>query len=434
MTNGKAGRTSAGLSDPAAPQPPDPNTEYSTYSALPGYSLLLTIVLVVAVAVAGVGYLLRDPSPGGSGVPSPVPSSLSSDAAGPPVPSSSDGTSADSAGGVTRYVDCSGDGPQDGSAQHPWRSLDALNKAGIPAGTVVLLRRGCSWPGGLKIYENSRGTRLESFGEGAPPILTGEGVERSLGVIDVEADDVSIAGLHVTEAIGAGVRINGANAHVSDLEIDRVAFGVEILAPGAVIASTHAHDLRMYVNTQGGSDDTGAVGFAVQANDVTIRGSSCVNCRAPSYDFGYDGGFAEIYNRGDRLHLVGNTATNIQGILEVGGAKKDGSARDVVIERNMFQEAHGGVWVHRGDQFAIPAGNIALIGNTVANSTPEPVVGGDLASLSLMDNVFAVPGPVSSSGAPSVHTGNRYYLANATSPGYPLSASEAIAPASDFRR
>lgn len=430
MTNGRVEGRPIRLPELVMPKLPGPARGSSL---LPRWSLLITLALVVMAGLVGTGYLLRSEASEPSGAffsPPPLPAEnptlfpwASPDVRSPTIPP----------GAVARYVDCSNNGPQDGSAEHPWHSLDALGGAAVPEGAIVLLRRGCSWPGGLRINRGSTGARVEAYGAGSAPVLTGEGVDRTRGVIAVEADDVRLTGLHVTGAAGAGVQLRGAGAHVDDLEIDQAAFGVEVLAPGAMISRTRAHDLHMYINTPGGSDDTGAVGFTVQADDATIRESSCINCRAPSHDFGHDGGFVEIYNHGDRLRLVGNTATNIAGIIEIGGIAQDGGAQNVVIERNTFRDAHGGFWVHRDDQFTIPVDNIAVIGNTVVNSTAEPVIGGDLASLNLVGNVFAAPGPISTSGAPGTHTRNRYYLVRTGSLGYPTDPSETVAPASAFR-
>jgi hypothetical protein len=431
MPTDTTGHGPTGRPDPPVPPLPAQRTKGFV---LPAWSRLLPVLLVLTASVAGIGYLMSNRSPEGSGVGSPAPSSLIAE--GPP-PTSAWPTVNDSptvtAGENVQYVDCAGDGPQDGSVDRPWHSFDVLNSSPAPAGTTVLLRRGCSWPGGLKIHSRSAGARVDAYGAGAAPVLTGEGVDRTSGVLDVEADGVSLAGLHLTAAAGAGLRIEGPRARVDNLEIDHVAFAVEVLAPGAVITGTWAHDLHMYINTPGGSDDTGAVGFSVQANDVTIRGSSCVNCRASSHDFGYDGGFAEIYDHGDRLLLEGNSATNVQGIMEIGGVAQDGSARGVVVEQNTFREVHGGIWVHRNDPFTIPVGSITMIGNTVVNTTSEVTLGGDVSSMVVKDNNFVVPGPVSSSGAPGVHTGNHYYLTRTGSLGYPTDPSETVAPTAAYR-
>lgn len=321
------------------------------------------------------------------------------------------------------YVDCrSGDDGGDGSSTRPWRSLDPARQ--LDNDTAVFLRRGCSWDGGLKLVADR--ISLGAYGSGDAPVITGVGLDRQFPVLDVESDGAMLSGLQVRRGAAVGVEIAAPDVRVDDLELSDVAFGISVKGPRATINRTRAHDLHMLVNTPGGSDDTGAVGFDVQADDVTITGSSCTNCRAPSYDFGYDGGFAEIYNHGNRLKLLGNTATNVQGILEIGGTAKDGSADQVLVQGNTFRETYGGVWIHRGDEFSIPVGRVTLQGNTIANTHKGIIMGGGVGSLVVQDNTIAVPGQVSTGGAPGTHTGNHYYLSRDNLLGFRPDPSETV--------
>jgi hypothetical protein len=332
------------------------------------------------------------------------------------------------------FVDCNANqDAAEGTSAHPFQNLQALSQHGIAPDTTVSLKRGCTWSGGLKINPNSTGVTLQAYGDGAAPMLTGDGLDRRRAVLDIEAERVTVSGLHIANHEGAGVQIADLSARVDDMEIDNTAFGMQILGPQAKITRVKVHDLHMFVNTQGGSDDVGAVGFDVQADDVTIEASSCTNCRAPSYDFGFDGGFAEVYNHGDRLHLIGNTATNVQGILEVGGHKQDSGAHDVVIQNNVFRETHGGIWVHINDQFAIDVGTISLLGNTIVNTASGTILGGNVASLVVKDNTIVAPGQLSAGGAPGTHTGNHYYLSKPSSLGFDADASETVGAIGDYQ-
>jgi len=329
---------------------------------------------------------------------------------------------------LARYVDCvGGHDVNDGSTSRPLRSLQALARR-LPANASVYLRRGCSWDGGLWIRRSAAGTTVQPYGDGPAPVLTGTDVSRARGVVVVNAARVTLTGLHVRDAAGTGVEIRDTDARVDGLEIERVAFGVTIKGARAVVSRTRAHDLHMFTNTPGGSDDAGAVGFDVQADDVTIRNSSCVNCRARSHDFGHDGGFVEVFNHGDRLRVVGNTSRNTQGFLEVGGVVEDGSAHDIVIERNTISEAHGGVWVHRDDEFTIPARNIALVENTLTSVSGETLFGGRVSALVLRDNVIVTPNHVSHFGPPALHTGNRYHLTRRDRLGFHPDPTETVVP------
>ena len=147
--------------------------------------------------------------------------------------------------------------------------------------------------------------------------------------------------------------------------------------------NVRVRDLKMIRNTGGGSDDYGAVGFGVEAAGIEIRRSSCVNCRAPSSDFGHDGGFVEVWNYADNLYVHDNVATNTQGFLEVGGQAGDGSARAMRVTGNTLKEVHGGLFIHTSGQFGIPTSDLTFSGNRITNRQggSNPVFGGDLSPL-----------------------------------------------------
>src|SRR6185436_2060000 len=121
--------------------------------------------------------------------------------------------------------------------------------------------------------------------------------------------------------------------------------------PDNMITHSYAHDLRMVVNTPGGQDDYGAVGFVVSAPRNEISYDRCVNCRASSYDYGTDGGFAEILNQGDGTSIHHNYSWNTAGFLEI-GARNGGSARGVRVYYNEIRDSSG-LCLHTAGNFAI---------------------------------------------------------------------------------
>jgi hypothetical protein len=183
----------------------------------------------------------------------------------------------------------------------------------------------------------------------------------------------------------------------------------------------------MIVNSRGGNDDFGAVGFDVEAPNVRITGSSCTRCRAASYDYGYDGGFVEIWNHGDNLLVSGCTAQQTQGFLEVGGDDKASSARNVRILQNTMVEVHGGLFVHGSGQFSIPTSGIILNGNKITNRTAAKngVLAGDLRNVEITNNVIVANQPLAFA-SPQRHTGNTYYLPGASYLGFNLGSGEKL--------
>jgi hypothetical protein len=392
--------------------------------------VLVLALAATAVVVGGVAVAVR----GSGGTADPGRPALSTDVPATDVPATDVPGSTRAVGGKHLYVDCTaGNDAGNGSSSRPLRSLAPLAKVDlVPSGTVVALKRGCTFTGGLTIRAASSRITVQAYGTGEPPVLTGRGLAREHGIVLVQAPEVTLTGLHLRDGPGAGVVLQGAAGRLDDLLIERTAFGARILAPRATVTSTRVRDLHMDINTPGGSDDAGAVGFDVWADDVTIRGSSCVNCRATSYDFGHDGGFVEVFNHGDRLKVIGNTATNTQGFMEVGGTVKGGSADDVLVQGNTVVDGHGGVWVHTSDQFAIAAHNIMLVDNVFRSGGSVQVLGGNVGALVLRDNTFVTTGSVAPGGAPAEHVGNRYYVPSPAAVGYPLGSGEAVAPTSAY--
>ncbi|NMO52881.1 hypothetical protein HH310_16990 [Actinoplanes sp. TBRC 11911] len=312
------------------------------------------------------------------------------------------------------FVSCHGDDRNAGSAAAPLRTPDAA----LASGATVALERGCSWNGSLSL--RGEGNSLTAYGVGPAPVVTG-GPVRLLGAHQLVRD------LHVTTGPEAGIEVHGPDATVRDVQIDRVGIGVLVTGRAATVTRADVRDLHMVVDTPGGDDDYGAVGFNVQAADAEISGSSCVNCRAPSHDYGFDGGFAEIWNHGDRLSLHDNVVRNSDGILEVGGDRPDASARGVSVRDNRFDVAHGGFVLHAvGDRYGMATPSLVVSGNTIVNTSAAdgPVLSGQIRSVRFDGNRVSTPGLVSASGPPASHTCNVYDLGGTGSVGFPLDPTE----------
>lgn len=328
------------------------------------------------------------------------------------------------------YVDCiAGSDSNTGTLAAPLRTIRKATVRTFTAGTTVWLARNCSWEGPISIFGTGTGTApitLAAYGTGAAPTITGNVLTKSQSVLQLTGSYQTVTGVHISHAPGAGITLRGARTTVKDVEIDDVGIGVRIVGAFGSVQGANVHDLHMVVNTPGGYDDYGAVGFDIEATDAEIANSRCTNCRAPSLDFGYDGGFVEIWNYGDRLSVHDNIGQNTTGILEVGGDAAYASARNVTLFRNNFQSTHGGFWIHGNNQFGIPVTNLLIFGNTISNtSTSDPtVLGGNLSNMSFHSNTVTTPGQVSWSGAPISHICNTYLVPRAASVGYPLDSTE----------
>ena len=334
------------------------------------------------------------------------------------------------------YVDCvHGRDDNPGTRAAPYRSLVKINGKSLGAGVTVRLAAGCAWPGPLRVAGNGTGTRpviITSYGAGQPPVIAGKGLPLSQSAVVVSGTGFRITGIRVSGVRGIGIDVMASRTVLSQDEIDHAGMGVQIQAPHVLVTGVRVDDLHMMVNSPGGDNDYGAVGFGVEAPDAQIAYSSCDNCRAPSDDYGQDGGFVEIWNNGNDLFVHDNSSSNTNGFLEIGGNSQSGSAQHVVVERNVMTQVHGGLWIHTHDRFAFPVGSVLFAYNTLVDAAQDgnQVIGGGLGSLTFDNNAIYSRDEVSWSGAPLVHRGNVYYVSGASAIGFPINTSERILPLS----
>ncbi len=306
-------------------------------------------------------------------------------------------TTAPATGGpATYFIDCAASEQGTGTWERPWKSAAKLKDVTLEPGSKVSFKRGCSWEGQVRI--NGRGTAqqpiaVSAHGAGEAPRLRDTDAEGNEAVLTVAAPYTVVSNLHVSGGASHGIHVQGEGGVIRDVEIEQTAFGVRFTGKGSTASNVTVHDLRMFRNTPGGDDDAGAVGFGVEAADVSVDRSSCTNCRAKSHDYGYDGGFIEIWQHGDRLKILNNRGTNTQGFLEAGAQDGGGSAVDVVIRGNVMRACHGGaVNLHTGDKFAIKARNVLVERNTFEVPAGGTMFSGNTDALVLRNNALRLGG------------------------------------------
>ena len=173
---------------------------------------------------------------------------------------------------------------------------------------------------------SSKPITFTDYETGAMPTFSNPGVQWGHAV-DIRASWVIIDHFFAQNAHEAGIFIASCsnNNIVRNSEITQAGSGVMLNGQYNLITGNYAHDLTMIVNTSGGDDDYGAVEFWIYAPNNEISYNRCYNCKASSYDYGFDGGTVEIYTNGDNSHIHQNWSENSQGFFEVGG----GSAQNV---------------------------------------------------------------------------------------------------------
>jgi hypothetical protein len=328
------------------------------------------------------------------------------------------------------YVDCEkGDDGNKGTLAQPLRSVRAATSRTLDPGTVIGLARGCTWQTTVQLRGDGTKAKpivLTAYGTGAQPVIDG-GSAGSESVVSLFGEYQVVDDIRVTDAQTNGVDIQGANSSVRSSTIDDVGVGVLLKARGASADHVTVRDLHMVLDTPGGDDDYGAIGFAVEAGGVEIGHSSCTDCRAPSNDYGYDGGFVEVWNYADDLDVHDNTGSNTQGVLEIGSDRADSSARGIKLRNNTFRNAHGGLVLHTDGNFAIADATIAITGNTITStgSQDPPILDGDLSKVTFEGNTVSTASFVSHS-APASHRCNGITLRSGAEVGYQRHSTEKL--------
>jgi parallel beta-helix repeat protein len=247
----------------------------------------------------------------------------------------------------TYYVATNGNDSAAGSSSAPWKTLQHAANVANPGSTVIvragtykgftLSRSGT--PSNPIVFQNDRYTR---------PTIDGA---RQVGYVVYldHVHDVKLTGFTITGAnafMGAGleadyssnlvigynvVRNNrdvgihlyqSSNVTVRSNEVKYNSVGIEVKYSGGGdrIENNVVHDQNsMVVNDAAPYNDNGAVGinFLKTTGALTATGNTLYNNRAPSHDYGYDGGAFEIYGASN-VTITGNTSWNNQDILETG--------------------------------------------------------------------------------------------------------------------
>ncbi|MCO8274013.1 hypothetical protein M1L60_25770 [Actinoplanes sp. TRM 88003] len=328
------------------------------------------------------------------------------------------------------HVDCKrGNDDNKGTLAKPLRTIDAATSRSLDPGAAIGLVRGCTWPTTVQLRGDgtkSKPIKLTAYGSGALPVIDGRDGGSDAVVLLSGAYQI-LENVRVTNARANGVQIMGANSGVRSSTVDNAGVGVQFRAPGTWADRVTVRDLNMVRNTPGGDDDYGAVGFLVESNGVDIGHSSCTNCRAPSNDYGHDGGFVEVWNYADDLDVHDNTGSNTQGILEIGADQPDSSAHNIRLRNNTFRNSHGGLVLHTDNNFAIARARIAITGNTISStgSQDPPILDGDLSTVTFEGNTVSTASFVAHR-TPAVHRCNSITLRGGAEVGYQRHSTERV--------
>lgn len=171
-------------------------------------------------------------------------------------------------------MDGHGNDSWDGSRGHPWKTVDAVSRAGLRAGDSVFFRGGARFAGTLRIG-NVRGVWIGCYGGGAATIDGGDSSAMAL----YRADWTEVNGLRL---VGAGRKTGNVKDGLSIIECEHV------LVKGVDIAGFQKSGLFIYASTHVVADgvyahENGAAGIAVEGpydRKTASHDLKIVHCRA----------------------------------------------------------------------------------------------------------------------------------------------------------
>lgn len=276
-----------------------------------------------------------------------------------------------SAASTSYYVDSvsGSDGNSGTSPSTPWKTLGAVSGRTFGAGDTINFKRGSSWTGSLSIKGSGAAGNpitLKAYGTGDSPVISYPGVQWG-HAIDVYGSYVTVQDFLVRDAQEAGIFIRPGASHVvvQYNEVTASGTGVYVQGPSARVTGNNIHDLKMIVNTSGGDDDYGAVGvWIANTSGTEVAYNRFINCKAPSSDYGQDGGSIELWGKVSDLNIHHNYATGTNGFVEAGG----GSASSVEVSNNVDERGSGNfACLHTSGGFRETFSNFRIDNNTIVN-------------------------------------------------------------------
>ncbi len=312
---------------------------------------------------------------------------------------------------TTYYVDCSGNDANAGtSAGAAWKTLDKVHAQSFVPGDTVRFKGGCTWDGETNGAEDgfvidtagtaSNPITFTSYENGVKPIFinsrenypeTDYTASDEIGhTIKVRAPYIVIDNVSVLRSAGspaadyAGINLSSTSHHVTvkNSEIAHTGIGIRIKSPFNTITHNYFHDLHLVrSDADGGYNDFGAIGVAVENADNDVGFNLCVRCKSPytpdyaqyTYD-PTDGGVVELFGNTSRSNIHHNIAIESEGFVEIGGAHQE-TISDVTLAYNVSINSPNRftyVNTQAASGFPVTIQNLRIENNTIINTRPVP--------------------------------------------------------------
>lgn len=326
--------------------------------------------------------------------------------------------------GHTYYVTPRGSGDSSGHSKHATLPFDRVTGLTLRPGDRVLLKRGASFHGTLRVTESGAlGSRIRVSHYGDPrakaPSITG-------GCVDIPGSWVVVAQIAVHDCQWAAIRVGGSHDAVRRNSVSHSFAGIQAdyAAKDTLIARNRVFDnRRLAPGTPGPYDDYGAFGVLVNGDRTEVRYNTISGQSTPSPDFVTDGSAVEVYAAsGTRVHH--NVAHNNRTFTELGEHTTSGTTYDHNVVTSTLRDSEFLVTRGPGDQFGPVAGTVARNNSvrlTGGGTTGVYCWGGcSPATLALWNNVLDVQHAITWTDGPTAGGNNVYwkgYLSTEMMPG-----------------
>lgn len=257
----------------------------------------------------------------------------------------------------------------------PFLTLKPLNRRAMQPGDVIALKVGTTNAGGLVVTASGNATNsitITSYGNGAKPVITNDLTYRSYSdaILLQGANYIVIDGVKLAATSNAGIRMDANSNHniMRNCEVTNAGVGALVYGQYNLFTNNYIHDLIMIVNDTGGTNtdnDYGANGFIISGSNNELCYNFLSGCKAPSYDYGVDGGGFELYGNTSNISIHHNWVQNSEGLLESGA----GLASNVNISYNISLNNRYMLVMHLSGAFAGSLSGVLVENNTVVELT-----------------------------------------------------------------
>ncbi|WP_372736143.1 hypothetical protein [Nocardioides sp.] len=329
--------------------------------------------------------------------------------------------SAAAAGGPTTYYFApdGNDSNSGTSPDSPWKSIAKTEQIVLAPGDKVLLKRGGTYRGKLGIWRGGSAAKRLTVGAYGPSRAAKPVVTNSVDdfCVMIGASNVTVQDIKV-QTCRVGVWVRGTDNLITRIEATDNIHGIEVDAGSKrtkVLRNYLHHNDRMFSNTPGEFDDSGATGVVLVGDDSEVAYNKITDNWAPSEDFGTDGSAVEIYGGiGSVVHH--NISRNNRTFTELGNNRSADTTFAYNVATSNLRDSEFLITRGGNDYFGPVRGTVAA-NNTVkltgANSRGFVCYAGCTPELFAMyNNIFDVAGFIGNLEGTRAGGNNIYWRGN----------------------